>query len=283
MEIDVHSYLALALMLAGAPLDDMVETERSFARHAAEKGVPDAFRTYIAEDGLMFAPDPKPGKALLRAAPQRPGGSLKWWPVFAGMSASGDLGFSTGPYVSEGPRGKAHGHFLTIWKKQGDGRWRWMIDHGTPTREPAPEGLAAKVDSLPASPAIPSSAAGAAAWSAVRQREDQLDAALATDAAAAYLAALSDDARVMRVGPQPAVGRAAYRERLENGPGTVAAAHIGGGISQAGDLAYTYGHAVWSEDETDHKGHYVRIWQRRAEGWKLVVDQLIPTPPPSPR
>ena len=279
----MHSFVALALMLAGAPLDDMVETERSFARHAAEKGVPDAFRTYIAEDGLMFAPDPKPGKALLRAAPKGPGGALEWWPVYAGMSVSGDLGFSTGPYVMEGERGKAHGHFFTIWKKQADGSWRWVIDHGTPTLTPAIEPRGAEVASLPASPAVSTSAVGADAWAAVRQREDQLDAALATDAAAAYLAALSDDARVMRVGPQPAMGRSAYRARLEDGPETVTAAHIGGGISQAGDLAYTYGHAAWSEDETGHKGHYVRIWQRRADGWKLVVDELIPTPPPRPQ
>lgn len=50
----------------------------------------------------------------------------------------------------------------------------------------------------------------------------------------------------------------------------------GGGASDAGDLAWTYGTAHWSVAGAAKEGHYVRIWQKRAEGWKLVFAQILP-------
>ncbi|MGA9582018.1 MAG: hypothetical protein WBR13_08635, partial [Allosphingosinicella sp.] len=67
-------------------------------------------------------------------------------------------------------------------------------------------------------------------------------------------------------------------ERIETAP-------LGGDASAAGDLAFTYGSARWRRGEAEIDGHYVRIWQRRSDGWKLIVDNMIaipPTPPPSP-
>ena len=46
---------------------------------------------------------------------------------------------------------------------------------------------------------------------------------------------------------------------------------IGGGASKAGDLVWTYGSAHWDKG----RGHYVRVWQRRAGKWALVFDEII--------
>jgi ketosteroid isomerase-like protein len=86
----------------------------------------------------------------------------------------------------------------------------------------------------------------------------------------------------MRVGPQPAIGRSAYLALIAEGPATIRTARLGGGISKAGDLAYTYGSAQWDKEGSARSGHYVRIWQRRASGWTLVVDELIASPPARP-
>lgn len=50
-------------------------------------------------------------------------------------------------------------------------------------------------------------------------------------------------------------------------------------------MAFTYGEARWEEDERKARwGHYARIWQKRMEGWRLVVDLLISAPgEPPPR
>jgi ketosteroid isomerase-like protein len=87
----------------------------------------------------------------------------------------------------------------------------------------------------------------------------------------------------MRVGPQPAVGAAAWAPLLAAGPERIETAPLGGDASAGGDLAYTYGTARWRKDGAEAKGHYVRIWQRRKDGWKLIVDNLIVIPPaPAP-
>ena len=265
----------LAATPARASVQEVIAAERAFAALAQEKGVGPAFAHYIAEDGLLFIPDPKPGKKLLATAPTRPG-TLRWWPIHAGAAASGDLGFTTGPYVADDGKTKRYGHFFTIWKRQPDGSWRWLIDHGTPTEAQPPEGEGTPITTLGA-------ARPGGSWATLRALEARLDRDLGSDAKAAYRAILADDARVMRVGPQPAQGRTAYLARLAAGPDKVTARHIDGAASSAGDMAYSYGHATWNEAGKPIKGHYVRIWQHRAGGWQLVVDELVPAPPPPPK
>lgn len=271
---------AIATPKQRADVTEVVEAERAFARAAKEKGVGPAFRAFVAPDGIVFEPDPVPAPAALASRPDESGGSLDWWPTYAGIAASGDLGFTTGPFVSEYQGRKGHGHYFTIWRRQKDGRWRWVLDHGPPTREPAAAGTDAPVTVLPAGK--PPRRASGAGWRQVLAAESALAAALARDARSALAAVLAEDGRVMRVGPQPAVGREAWLAALAEGPATIEAAHLGGGISAAGDLAFTYGRARWEKDGSARAGHYVRIWQRRAEGWRLIVDEIIPRRPPPP-
>ena len=116
----------------------------------------------------------------------------------------------------------------------------------------------------------------------LRAAEAHLAAALAMDARAALPRFLAADGRLMRAGPQPAVGSAAWRPVLAAGPERIETAPLGGEVSAAGDLAYTYGTARWQKEGADIAGHYVRIWQRRADGWRLIVDNMIPSRPPPP-
>jgi ketosteroid isomerase-like protein len=267
--------LATAAPAATAPVAEVVEAELRFARTAREKGVSTAFRTFAAPDAIVFAPDPKPAKPLLEAAPEAPG-TLEWWPIYAGVAASGDLGFTTGPFVQERGPHKRYGNFFTVWRRQGDGSWRWVLDHGPTSREPAPYGPQTAVATLAAGEG---GGGPAKAWDSLIAAETALANGLAADARAALKAALADDARVLRPGPQPGVGRAAYEPLVEEGPARIEARHIGGGVSSAGDLAFTYGRAGWG---AERNGHYIRMWQRRQRGWTLVVDQLVPPPPPPP-
>jgi ketosteroid isomerase-like protein len=277
--------IALAATLAGpaaaapspAPVGEVVEAERAFARAARTDGVNAAFLRYSAPDGLVFQPGPKLAREALAANPIPPV-SIEWWPVYAGIAASGDLGFTTGPYViGEGER-RVHGWYFTVWKRQADGSWRWVLDHGPPTREAAPFGPDTPVVALPRGrPAGKDNALGS-----LRAAEAHLAASLALDARAALPRFLAADGRLMRVGPQPAVGASAWPALLAAGPDRIETAPLGGSASAAGDLAYTYGTARWQKNGAWISGHYVRIWQRRAGGWKLVVDNMIASPPPRP-
>ncbi|HEX8223521.1 MAG TPA: nuclear transport factor 2 family protein [Allosphingosinicella sp.] len=281
----IHVPLALALLVAPplpaaarpARLNEVVEAERAFARAARTDGAQAAFLRYSAPDGIVFQPGPRPAKQALAANPIPPV-PLDWWPVYAGIAASGDLGFTTGPFVVGADQRKGHGWYFTIWKRQPDGSWRWLLDHGPPTREAAPYGPGSPVTALP--PGRPSGKSPA--MRSLRAAEAHLAASLAADARTALPRFLAADGRLMRVGPQPAVGLAAWAPVLAAGPERIEAAPLGGEVSAAGDLAYTYGTARWHKDGAPVSGHYVRIWQRRAEGWRLIVDNMIASPPPPP-
>src|SRR5688500_16977848 len=133
--------VAFALVAqAQTPLQEMVQTEQAFARMAAEKTAREAFMAFIADDGLLFRPGAVNGKKWMIEHPVPPAQNtdkkplLAWQPSFAGMSASGDMGFTTGPWEAkedikdEKPQG--YGHFVTVWKKQPDGSWKFVVDLG---------------------------------------------------------------------------------------------------------------------------------------------------------
>ena len=268
--------LAAPAVLPAVDVGEVVAAERAFARAARDRGVGAAFRSFAAADALIFAPGPRPAAPLFAAAPDV-GGTLAWWPAYAGIAASGDLGFTTGPFVQEdGPR-RRHGNYFTIWRRQADGAWRWVLDHGPTASGPPPAAPSAAVATLPPAPAA--AAPAGKAWDSLLAAEAALASALAADAPGALRTALADDARLLREGSQPAVGRSAFAALLAAGPQRIEASHLGGGVSAAGDLAFTYGRAAWGEATAPARGHYLRLWQRRAAGWSLIVDQIIPPPP----
>src|SRR6185369_13866985 len=95
----------LAMVAQGqSALNDMVKTEQAFSAMAQDKSIREAFMTYIADDGLLFRPGAVNGKSWMLEHPvpqsdKRP--VLVWQPAFAGMAASGDMGFTTGPWEAK--------------------------------------------------------------------------------------------------------------------------------------------------------------------------------------
>jgi ketosteroid isomerase-like protein len=124
-------------------------------------------------------------------------------------------------------------------------------------------------------------AAGSAAeaWAEVGEVEAKFAAAARQNARAAYLVHLSADARIMGSPAQPATTLAEHSAELDRRAASIAFSPLGGRASRAGDLVYTYGDATWTRDGEARRGHYVRIWQKRSEGWKLVFDELLGVPP----
>ena len=124
-------------------LRSMVETERSFARMSEEKGTREAFAAFIADEGILFRPTAVLGKKWMRENPLPPSTTrpwLAWQPIFAFVSSAGDLGYTTGPWQYKkdikDAQPTAFGNFMTVWKKQADGTWKYIVDLGNP--RPAP-------------------------------------------------------------------------------------------------------------------------------------------------
>lgn len=261
-----------------APADPapVIAAERAFAARAAVVGISPSFLESMADDAIIFGPDPVLAKAFYGARPAgktpREGGTLlAWWPNFAGVARSGDLGFTTGPAAIDGKRGV---FYFTVWTRQPDGGWKWVYDGGIDADGAAAPGPDAEPKVLPPGDASP--LAPAAAMDQVRTAEIAIAAHARTDAAQALKAVLAPDARVQGSPAAPATDPAAVTRELATRARTIAFGPLGGGASKAGDLVWTYGDARWDQG----RGHYVRMWQRRAGKWALVFDQIIAAPKP---
>jgi hypothetical protein len=114
-------------------LQILVETEKSFARYADEKGMKAAFLEFLADDGIMFAPNVVNGKEYFRSRPESPA-TLVWYPIFADVSSNGVLGYTTGRGEFR-PKGKTdttvyYSDFATVWRRQTDGSYKAVLDIG---------------------------------------------------------------------------------------------------------------------------------------------------------
>ena len=97
------------------------------------------FASYYAEDGLVLAPNEErvAGKEAIKkwvdGLMGSPGFSVSWKTDGAGVSKSGELGYSVGTYEltmndSKGKPQKDKGKYLEVWKKQADGSWKVAAD-----------------------------------------------------------------------------------------------------------------------------------------------------------
>lgn len=269
--------LAAALMGAPAAAADpapVVAAERAFAADGATMGVRDSFVKHSVPDAVMIAAAPTTVSALYGAQP--PGKPkdeplLAWWPAFAGISRSGDFGFTTGPVEVGGQR---TGHYFTVWKRQPDGGWKWIYDGGTnaPSKGEPP----ASVDPVLLPAAASHAASPKAAWDEVAAAEAALAKDAAGDHRAAMTARLAEGARLYVSKQPPARTSEGYASALAAAPAKIAFTPLGGEAAPGADLVWTYGRAVSDAG----RGHYVHVWQRREAGWKLVFAQVIPPPPP---
>jgi ketosteroid isomerase-like protein len=237
-------------------------------------GVAQSFLDNMTDDAIVFAPDPVKAKSVYdgrppEKTPKEGGPLLAWWPNFAGIARSGDLGFTTGPAEANGKRIV---QYFTVWQKQANGRWKWVYDGGAESDARSASGPDAPVTSMPAGDASPLTAA--AAMEQVKAAEAALATRAKTDAAGAYRPVLVSDARMQGSSFAPATTPETVAKELATRAKSIDFSALGGGASKAGDLAWTYGDARWS----DGRGHYVRIWQRRRGAWKIVFDQILLVP-----
>jgi len=122
-------------------VDKVRAADSSFSDLAYRMGTGFAFSNTAADNGVVFGtPQLVVGPDAIRAffAAQGTSSSLTWHPVYASVAGSRDLGFTIGEYIAtgRGPSGAAvqrFGKYLTVWKLQRDGTWKFVVDGGNPT------------------------------------------------------------------------------------------------------------------------------------------------------
>lgn len=258
----------------------MIANEAKFVAMGLEQGTRAASLAFFADDAILFEPGPVNAKKIWSARTDEASPSLKWEPTLAGMARSCDLGFTTGPAEwrkkKEDEKPFGYGQYISIWKKQKDGAWKVAVDvgGGVPSGKKVedPPEISVSQFAIVASPE-----AVKAAERNFREADKWFATTAKTDSTAALVGASSETIRVHREGVFPANGREAANLMLSVRRGKLTSERLGGDMSQARDLAYSYGKYSLERSQNTERGHYLQIWQTDAAGaWKLVLDFQSP-------
>ncbi|MGH8173994.1 MAG: hypothetical protein ACREPX_12705 [Rhodanobacteraceae bacterium] len=270
------TFAIAAVLSAAAPTPSagpVIAAEYGFAADAQRIGVRRAFLAHFDAESWLFRPQPVPALAALARDPDD-GSPLEWTPEIAGISASGDMGFTSGPWSAHAPgvENMAHGHFLTIWKRGEDGIWRVQVDGGIghPPLE-RPTGEVKVVAFGAASTALLGTDDLAKRRSALEKSDDELRAALVrprSEAASTWSRFADAEWRVLRKGHTLTEGPAAATLAAEDAAELGTAARRALDVAVSGDLAYTIG----GNADCKPCGSYFRIWRWNDQGWRLVID-----------
>jgi ketosteroid isomerase-like protein len=274
--------LAPALAVA-APAPDVREVDAAFAALAAEVGHHAAFVDYLAEDAVLFRPEPVAGQEWL-ATHEPAGGQLEWQPTAAAASCNRQLAVTTGPWRYSNAAGgdPVAGHYLSVWRLQRDGQWRVVLDHGIdhdPAALPAEalEGAFARLWPVATSGNCAGRGEARDLGRAEQAFNDRVRRAglprALSESAAAGMIAYRDDAAPGRVtAAWPAEDAQFAAGAVAQTAGTVFAADA--------DIAATYG--VLQSTEGGKRSLYVRVWSRERRRWRVALDLQAPLPAVSP-
>jgi len=115
---------------------EILETDRAFSIMSKSKGLRNAFMDFIDSDAVLLRPNSLPlvgGEAMdLIIRNNDTVSVLTWEPKEANISKSGDLGYTYGVY-SRKPGDEDtvyYGTYVTIWKKQMNGKWKFVLQSG---------------------------------------------------------------------------------------------------------------------------------------------------------
>lgn len=260
---------------AQTDLTKLVETEKAFAKTAFEKNTKTAFLEFLADDGILFQPNPINGKEHWRTQTDSPA-LLVWTPTFADISTNGVLGYTTGPWEFR-LKGKddtptAFGHYVTIWQKQQNGNFKAILDIGISHEKVAlVNNWTSPVDS---GKELSEKRSSAADYSA-----QFFEMADAFGLEKAYKTFGADDIRLYRNNKIPFVGKKSSLEEIKKSKNKIKFTKRSIFLS-AGDLAYmSNSYAILDKDLKElEKGHFLQIWKLRKDRWQIVLDLFNPTP-----
>lgn len=121
----------------------LMQADLSFSDLSSQKGTHEAFMAYVSDAGALLRPYHPPivGKDSIRSylyAKPDSAYTLTWKPLYADISASGDLGYTYGTYRLTVKHLKEfeEGTYITIWKQDATGNWKFALDTGNPGLSP---------------------------------------------------------------------------------------------------------------------------------------------------
>lgn len=117
-------------------LQEMVDADKAFSAASEQNGMKKAFLEYIADDAVLLRPGFLPiveGDVIkFLNAQEDTSFTMTWEPKGGDIASSGDMGFTYGVYKVTTADTTLMGTYLNVWRRQQDGKWKFVIDTGNP-------------------------------------------------------------------------------------------------------------------------------------------------------
>jgi len=130
-----------------AKSDAVMQADIEFSKLSEKEGRNKAFLSFCHEEAVMLLPNNMPIKGKVKISElllkkHDTSYTLIWKPKYGFISESQDLGYTYGIWTyshkdESGNQIDEQGTYCTIWKKDKNGDWKWILDTGN-------EGLSSK-------------------------------------------------------------------------------------------------------------------------------------------
>ncbi|MFZ5517781.1 MAG: DUF4440 domain-containing protein [Candidatus Zhuqueibacterota bacterium] len=254
-------------------LRSLLDAEVSFARLSEEKGIREAFITYLSDSAIVFLPRPELGKPNYENY-SFTNTQLFWKPGFVEVSGAGDFGYTTGPSIFKRTTWDStrewFGHFVSVWQRQSDGQWKVKIDAGIFHPKPDQE----EQFEVPADNASSTSSKVHFGKADLMQLENEFSSvAESSDWATAIHRYGDTRIRLFMEGHFPLIGKEAIASNAHLLAERKTFHPIDAIAAESGDLGCAYGIATADPGGKDRQFSYLHVWKRFNDGaWRLMVN-----------
>jgi ketosteroid isomerase-like protein len=118
-----------------ADITELQIVDSEFSDYSKQHGMRKAMLEYIDDDGVMMMDRSLPKKGAraidMISSMNDSTVTMTWEPEGGDIAASGELGYTYGIYeMRDQENNVQRGTYVTIWKKQKDGKWKFVLDSG---------------------------------------------------------------------------------------------------------------------------------------------------------
>ena len=115
--------------------DVLIDADIAFSDYSLTHGIQKAFIEFAHDSVVLLKPNRMPIEGLQSLIDSYKGlpdsnRTLTWEPTKALIAKSGELGYTYGIWTFIAASDTAKGTYLTVWKKNNKGEWKYIADTG---------------------------------------------------------------------------------------------------------------------------------------------------------
>ena len=121
---------------APASISEVLQADKEFSDMSKHIGIKKAYMEFMSDEGVLLRPDflPISGASAVDylSTLADKDYELSWEPKGGMIASSGELGFTYGVYSLKTADTTYQGTYTNIWKKNGNGPWRYVLNTSNP-------------------------------------------------------------------------------------------------------------------------------------------------------